>query len=80
MSILYIIICINLFQNVFFQSCGVVSVWYLCGILSISTSLDGGILHFDICVVSGEVGGVVCDVVSGVVCGVVREFRRMRLV
>ena len=57
----------------FLSSCiGVVPMWYLCSILSISTSLDGGILHLDICEVSGEVGGVVC--------GVVREFRRMHLV
>ena len=69
MSILYIIICINLFQHVFFQSIGVVSVWYLCSILSIFTSLDEGILYLDIYVVSGEVGGVVCGVVSGLVCG-----------
>ena len=33
----------------------------------------------DICVVSGEVGVVVCGVVYGLVCGVVREFRRTRL-
>ena len=62
------------------SSIGVVPVWYLCGILSFSTSLDGGTLGLDICAVSGEVGGVVCGVVNGLVCGVVREFKRRRLV
>ena len=52
-------------------------MWYLCGILSISTSLDGGALAGDNCVMFGEVSGVVCglvfhDAVFGVVSGVVR--------
>ena len=54
-------------------------MWCLCGILSISTSLDEGALALDICL-SGVADGVVGDVVNGIVCGVVREFRRMRLV
>ena len=81
MSILYIIICINLFQYVFFQ---IVSVWYRCGICNVSSVFllhwMDVILHLDICEVSGEVGGVVCGIVSDLVFGVVREFRRMRLV
>ena len=59
------------------SSIGVVPVWYLCGILSFSTSLDGGALAGDNCVMFGEVSGVVCGVVFhaavfGVVSGVVR--------